>query len=178
MSSPIEKLEEELWGACVIQRAATNQQTIERWQTDESAHLRERFLVQPMPPELNDLVQSALAQWQQIEEKVCSGLGMSREEFLSEFKKSREGFLNRGREWQYAIARMRAGVSNAVRNMDWVNLFSWVLPNSDREHYEEYRAIGRMVTAVFYVELLSRHGHDYESDYLRKIEARWHLVSH
>jgi hypothetical protein len=177
MSSQIDKLEQELWGACVMQRAAKNQETMERWQTDELSHLRERFLVQPMPPELNDLVQSALGQWQKIEEKVSSGLGMNRAEFLMEFEKARQDFLDRGKEWQKAVTCMATKLYGAVRNMDWVNLFSWVLPNADTEHSEEYRAMGRMVTAIFYVELLSKYGHDYANDYLRKIEARWRLAS-
>jgi hypothetical protein len=61
--------------------------------------------------------------------------------------------------------------------MDWVNLFSWVLPNADRERAEAHRVVGRMVVALFYVELLSKHGADDQSLPLRQIEARWRLVS-
>ena len=36
--------------------------------------------------------------------------------------------------------------------MDWVNLFSWVLPNADRERAEAHRMVGRMVVALFYFD--------------------------
>jgi hypothetical protein len=177
MNSPIDNLEQALWGACVTQRAAQNQETIDRWQTDEFSHLTERYIIQPMPPSLNVLVQSALVQWQQIEEKVCSNLGINREQFLSEFNKAREDFLGRGREWEKTIISMEPVVYGAVRNQDWVNMFSWVLPKADKEHSEEYEVIGRMVTALFYIELLSKNGHDFESEDLKKIEARWRLAN-
>lgn len=77
MTSPIDRLEEDLWGACVIQRAAPDKETVERWQTDELAHLRERFLVRPLPAELADLAGRALAQWQQREQAACARLGMT-----------------------------------------------------------------------------------------------------
>jgi hypothetical protein len=32
--------------------------------------------------------------------------------------------------------------------MDWVNLFSWVLPSADRERAEAHRVVGRMVVAI------------------------------
>lgn len=160
-----------------MQRPAQDEETVNRWQEDELSHLKERFLVRSIPSELNELVKSALVEWQQIEKNVCSNMGMSREEFLNEFKKAREDFLNKGEEWQKIINSMQYIVYGAVRNMDWVNLFSWVLPIADKEHSEEYRKIGRMVTAIFYIEMLSKHGYDYENSYLKRIEARWRLLS-
>lgn len=177
MNSPIDKLEQELWNACVIQRAAQNEEAIDRWQRNELSHLKERFIVQTMPSELNGLVQSALVQWEQIETKLCSNLRITREKFLNEFEKAREDFLNRGNEYQKTVTSMQYKVYGTVRNMDWVNLFSWVLPNADKEHSDKYRTIGRMVTAIFYIEMLSKHGHDYENENLKKIEARWRLVN-
>lgn len=177
MNSPIDRLEREFWDSCVTQRPAQNQESIDRWQTDELSHLKERFFVHPMPVELNTLVQDALIQWQKIEKKVCSSLGINREYFLNEFEKAREDFHNRGKEWQRLLTSLQPSVYGAVRNMDWVNLFSWVLPNADKQHSEEHRKTGRMVTAVFYIELLSKYGNDYQNGYLKKIEARWHLVN-
>ncbi len=162
MNSPIDKLERELWDSCVTQHPAQNQESTVRWQTDELSHLKERFSVHSMPAELDALVQDALIQWQKIEKKLCSGLGINREHFLNEFEKAREDFHNKGNEWQRLINSMKRGVYGAVRNMDWVNLFSWVLPNADKKHTEEHRKTGRMVTAVFYIELLSKHGYNYK----------------
>lgn len=177
MNSPIDRLEQELWFSCVIQRHPKDQETINRWQTDEISHLKERFYVQPMPSSLNGLVQSALVQWQQIETKVCSNLGMTREQFLKEFEEAREDFLNNGIKWDKAIYSMQNAVYGAVRNMDWVNLFAWVLPLADTEFLVKHREIGRMVTAIFYIELLSKCGFDDDNLYLRNIEARWRLVN-
>ncbi len=177
MTSPIDKLEEALWGACVIQRAAPDEETVNRWQTDELAHLRERFLVQPLPAEFNDLAGRALAEWRDREHQVCSRQGMTRDAFLSEFEKLREDHRGGGLEWRKTVASLAPKVYGAVRNMDWVNLFSWILPNADRERAEAHRVVGRMVVALFYVELLSKHGFDDQSLPLRKIEARWRLVS-
>ena len=177
MISPIDQLEEALWGACVMQPAASDEETVERWQTDELAHLRERFRVRPLPAELADLAGRALVQWQEREESVCSRLGLTRDAFLRQFATLREDYLHGGHDWQQHVALLAPAIHGAVRNMDWVNLFSWVLPNTDRERAEAYRMVGRMVVALFYCELLSRHGTDDESLPLRKIEARWQLVS-
>jgi hypothetical protein len=177
MTSSIDRLEEDLWAACVIQRAAPDEETVERWQTDELAHLRERFFVRPMPAEFDDLVRRALAEWHDREQAACSRLGMTRDAFLGEFAKTREDYLGAGREWRQTSESLSPSIHGVVRNMDWVNLFSWVLPNADRERAEAHRMIGRMVVALFYVELLSKHGPGDQSLSLRKIEARWRLVS-
>ncbi|WP_295427354.1 hypothetical protein [uncultured Thiodictyon sp.] len=178
MTSPIDRLEEALWGACVVQGAAPDEGTLVRWQTDELAHLRERFSVRPLPAEFDDLARRALAQWQEREQVACARLGMAREAFLSEFEKLREDYLGGGQEWQRTALSLSSEIHGAVRNMDWVNLFSWVLPNADRERAETHRMVGRMVTALFYVELLFKHVLlDDQSLSLRKIEARWRLVS-
>jgi len=60
MILPIEKLEQELWNTCVIQYAAKDQETLDRWQRDEYAHIKERFLIQPMPSKLDKLFEKAL----------------------------------------------------------------------------------------------------------------------
>lgn len=177
MNSPIDKLEHELWNACIIQMPAKDHETIDRWQSDEIAHLKECFFVQPIPLGLDELVKNALTQWQQIETKVSLNLGMNREQFLKEFEKTREDFLNKGTEWEKAVESMQFELYGVVRNMDWVNLFSWVLPGADKEYYENHREIGRMVTAIFYIELLSKYGFDDENIYLRNIEARWRLIN-
>jgi hypothetical protein len=177
MGSPIDQLEEALWGACVIQRAPANEETVERWQTDELAHLRERFRVRPLPAELADLAGRALSQWQDREQVACSRLGLTRDAFLRQFGTLREDYLHGGHDWRRPVALLAPATHGAVRNMDWVNLFSWVLPNADRERAEAHRMVGRMVVALFYCELLSRHGTEDESLPLRKIEARCQLVS-
>lgn len=177
MISPIEKLEQELWNTCVIKYAAKDQETLDRWQRDEYAHIKERFLIQPIPSKFDELLEKALAQWQQIEEKVLSSLGMNREQFLTEFENLRKYFLNKGKEWQNTVACMQLSVYGAVRNMKWVNMFSFVLPDTDKEYFTEYRAIGRMVVAIFYLELLYKYDHDYENNNLKIIEARWLLVN-
>jgi hypothetical protein len=186
MRSPIDQLEERLWDCCVIQLAAQNQETIERWQTDEIAHIKERFAVQEMPNTLKPLVKAVIEQWKEIERKVCSRLNMNQEQFLSKFEDLRRNFLKGNNEWREDVLLMEPVVYGAVRNMDWVNLFAWILPNADKEHYDEYRAIGRMVTALFYVEILSKYiqhenlpknenvYYDDESA-LKRIEARWRL---
>jgi len=177
MSSPINKLEQSLRHACVHQRPADDEEMVKRWQVDEYSHLRERFFVLSIPSEYNNLVKSALIQWKEIESKVCAGLGLNSEEFLSEFEKAREDFLNRGANWQTTIASMYNHVYGSVLNMNWVNLFSWIFPKADKENIKDYKSIGRMVTAIFYIELLKRHGHDFENNDLKRIEARWRLVN-
>ncbi len=102
---------------------------------------------------------------------------MDREQFLSQFETVRADFFDRGTDWKVTVGYLRDKLYAAVRNMDWVNLFSWVLPSADKEHSIENRATGRMVTAIFYIELLSKYGQDYENDILKKIEARWRLVN-
>jgi|GEM_PF-1488188 len=173
--SAIETLQEELWGACVMQRAAQDQEVANRWQTNELSHLKEGFRVQPMPDYLNSFVQDALAEWQQIENKACHNL--NRGQILSEFEKARDDFLNGGNDWRKIIAAMELSVNEAVLNIDWVNLFAWVLPNADKENAEEHKVTGRIVTAIFYIEQLIKHGSHPEHNNLKRIEARWQLVN-
>lgn len=177
MRSAITQLESEIWNSCVRQLAARDEETARRWQTDEFAHLNERFLVQPLPAELEPLVSQAVMQWQQIEQQVCSKLGMTSEQFLHSFEKARHDFISGGKKWEPIIGAMQEGVAGAVRNMDWVNLFSWVLPKAVREPGGQNLSVGRMVTAIFYCELLSKYGKRDENGYLRKIEARWRFVN-
>jgi len=69
MTLSIDELESEIWSICVMQRAAQDEETINRWQTNELSHLKERFLVQPLPLELKNMAHSALIEWQQLEKK-------------------------------------------------------------------------------------------------------------
>ena len=65
-----------------------------------------------------------------------------------------------------------------VKNMDWVNLFSWILPLADKEGRESHIAIGRIVTAIFYTELLAHFdGSPFSAQALERIEARWQVVN-
>lgn len=180
MRSPIDQLAEALWGYCVSPRAAQDRETLERWQADEFAHLKEGFAVQMMPDNIKPLVEKAIAQWEEREKIVCSRLKMDREVFLEEFQRARESFLKGENGWAKTVLWMGHIVYGVVRNMDWVNLFSWILPAADPENFEKHRLIGKMVTAVFYIELLTKNGTNAASDigyHLARIEARWRLVN-
>jgi hypothetical protein len=61
--------------------------------------------------------------------------------------------------------------------MNWVNLFSWMLPYADKSKSKIYKDIGLMVTALFYVEMLYKYGDDLENNNLHRIEARWRIVN-
>jgi len=180
MKSPIDQLVGALWGYCVTQRAPQDQETLERWQTDEVAQIKEGFTVQTMPDNIQPLVEKAIAQWEEREKIVCSRLKMDRELFLNEFQKARESFLKGENGWEKTVLPMGVIVYGVVRNLDWVNLFSWMLPAADPENSEKHRIVGRMVTAIFYTELLSEHGRNPQGDIgnpLARIEARWRLVN-
>jgi hypothetical protein len=114
MTSAIDQLEEALWGACVMQRPAPDDETMERWQTDEFSRLRERFIVRPMPDTLNDLVQRAVAQWQVREQNGCSALEMTPARFLSDFERLRTDFLDGGPRWRIAVQAMSPQASIMV----------------------------------------------------------------
>ncbi len=176
-SSSINKLEGLIWNTCVRAKAPDSEDAISQWQEDEYAHLTEGFMVLPLPSDLNESVQNALAAWNTIEEKVCCRMNMSRAQFLEEFEKMREDFLKNGRQWKTKAMFMSAQVYGSVLNMNWVNLFSWMLPYADRTNSKTLRETGRMVTALFYIELLSKYGDDHENVYLKRIEARWRIVN-
>ncbi len=177
-SSAIDQLAINLWGYCVSQRPAEDEDTMRRWQTDELSHLKERFLVRPLPPKLRGLVEDALGEWKEKEGIVLEKLGMDIEGFLDTFEKLRKDFMSGGTQWQTDAISMYPAIRGAVKNLDWVNLFSWILPLADREKRESHKATGRMVTAIFYIELLARFN-DYttSSASLNRIEARWQLVN-
>ena len=176
MISPIDKLVDEVWGYCVIQRAPKNEETLKRWQGDEFSRLKEGFVIHPLPLELSGLVQDAIKQWENIEKQVLDRLKMSREEFLIKFKELREDFLKQGKRWRPILFSLYPKVYGAVRNMEWVNLFSWMLPHAYREQMDQLQQIGRMVTALFYIEIIGRTDRFSGPDPLRRIEARWQMV--
>lgn len=175
--SSINKLEGLIWNTCVRAKAPDSEDVVKIWQEDAYAHLTEGFMVLPMPSDLNESVQNALTSWNAIEEKVCCRINMSRGQFLDEFEKTREDFLKKGNIWKINAMKYSAQVYGSVLNMNWVNLFSWMLPYADRTNSKTHRETGRMVIALFYIELLSKYGDDHENVYLKRIEARWRIVN-
>ena len=182
MESAIDIMEKEVWACCVRQRAAKGDATIARWQKDEYAHLKERYIVEPMPDTMQPLVEKALAEWQKIENAFCAAVGMSPDEFLEAFEKARESFLmrfdKRDGVWQRFITNGNT-LQGRVRNMDWVNLFAWVLPQADPANRERNIRVGKMVTACLYTEYMFKYALNVgaSNEPLRLIEARWKLVS-
>lgn len=175
--NPIDVLEEEVLTNCLMQSSA-NEETIKKWQTDEVAHLKERFIISPLPDKLRPLVDSALSQWQKIEVKILSKLNTTKEEFLEKFKSARASFINGNNEWQIFIIDVGFAVRMAVKNLDWVNLFAWILPRADKENAQTYKETGLMMTAVFYSELLFKNlSIPQNKDNLRRVDARWILVN-
>jgi hypothetical protein len=175
---PISKLDQKLWDCCVRQRGATDDIVAKRWEHDPLAYQQEGFVIEPMPSSMQPLVDQAVTQWKQIEEKVCSNLKMSREQFIDEFEKARSSFRAGNNEWKKFVRQYGPAVYGAVLNMDVVNLFTWILPAADTDRQEAHRSIGRMVAAFFYTELLykSEQAVPDDSTFL-KMEARWSLVN-
>jgi hypothetical protein len=176
MKSAIDRLEEKVWASCITQRAAQDQQTIERWQRDHYAHLKERFIVSPIPATLNQLVEAALEEWQQRENRLFSSLGMSREQFLDKFEKTRTSFLQGKNAWQGFVYQTGEAVYAVVKNMDWVNLFSWILPVANTEIADRLYITGRTVATIFYIETLWKNL-DARPENFKNIEACWKLAS-
>jgi hypothetical protein len=179
VTSPIDQLESDLWIECVLQSLAEDDATIERWTNNEVVHIKERFIINPMPARMEPLLNQAEVQWKKIEYLVLTKLGQTRDQFLKEFELAREHYISGSKEWEgYAIKMLC--LSGAVRNIAWVNLFSWIVPAAICTNIGKYRDIGRMVTAIFYSEQLSKHlSHPSEEsiDILRRLEARWFLVN-
>jgi len=178
--SPIDKLVEELWYNCVSQIAAKDSETSEKWQKDEYLRLVEGFSVKQMPDKCKPLVDEAIAQWEQIEKSVCSRLRMNPDQLIEQFELIRNTLIDGNDRWQNYVDSLSYATRWAVRNMEWVNLFSWVLPAADIENSDKHRKTGRIVTAIFYIELLSKKIGDVESvqDYpINRIEARWRFVN-
>lgn len=178
MNTFIGQLEEELWWHCVQEHAADNQRLAERWQTDDLAHLKERYTVLPMPDSLRPLLEKALIEWREREKAIGTRLQVTPEQFVDEFKKAREQFLKGNDEWSLFVNRTGRIAYGAVRNMSWVNLFGWVLPAADPHNEEQHRKTGRFITALFYTELLFKYGNSQEQgNLMRRIEARWQLAN-
>lgn len=182
MQSAIVRLESALWDSCVTRMAPANTETAQRWQSDGLAYLKEGFLINPMPESLQPLVDEALAQWKQIEKTAWSRLQMTNEQFFPIFEKMRDSYLQEDDEWKSLIVSVGPALYGAVMNMDWVNLFAWILPMSNPDNFNKYYFFGRLVTAFFYTECLWKF---YESDSsdsdrktaLMKIETRWFIIN-
>jgi hypothetical protein len=158
---------------------AKDQQTLERWQADPLANLKEGFKVQPLPVTLLPLVEKAVAQWEEREKQVLSALQMDREQFLIKFRQARESFLQGNDEWKSFIFSTDPIVHDTVRNLDWVSLFTWKLPTADPENKDRYRTVGLMVASIFYIYSIVREEECPGAHFnpMGKIEAYWKLVN-
>lgn len=176
----IDRLEQELWSQCVTQVAATDDETIQRWRNDEVAHIRGRFRVSIMQESTRPLVEAAASEWERIEVIFLKRMGgMTREQFLTEFTALREEFLNKTPLWIGKALGWGNIAYGAVKNLDWVNLFSWVLPQADPSHVEDHRQRGKMVTAIYYTEMLGKYGTSEAPNHqniLTRVDARWQLL--
>ncbi|MEQ8192359.1 MAG: hypothetical protein ABRQ39_30615 [Candidatus Eremiobacterota bacterium] len=177
--SPINRLERELWNTCVRQVVAEDMKTAERWQDNPLDYMQEGFLIETMPASMKPLVEEAIIRWEEIEEKVLSRIKMTREQFLEAFEKARDSYFSKTDEWKSFALRYGSIVYGAVLNMDIVNLFAWILPNADPARGEAYCSLGRMVTAIFYTELLYKCDGEFNLNNhgLNKIEACWLLIN-
>ena len=183
----IDSLESKLWQLCINRRAATSDEQLERWQSDERAYLTEGFLVTPAPAECAAHIEAAMAEWDAIEASVLSPpptgafrrRAKDRQTFLNEFSEARQSYLA-GETLPIPLARLCLTLTGKVRNMDWVNLFTWVLPAADPEHRSAHLERAQMVVAVFYLEKIGKAllAPDHQDKAgMRKIETRWQLVA-
>ena len=183
MSSPIEKLEEEIWAECVTRVAPADDQVLERWKNDEAAHLKEGFVFHKMPISMKPLAQQAVERWGQIEAQVLERLQADEDKFLKYFEEIRDSCLRGNDDWRPIVIRIGEIVYSAVRNMDWVNLFAWILPNVNPDEAATYKRLGRMVVAMFYIEFMMKHIDDCgivipDPEITRKkLENRWQMVN-
>lgn len=182
--SAIDQLLSEIRARCVVQLGAPDEETAQKWYEDDFLHLTHGYLVNPMPADLEPLVQQATAEWKETEWRICERLGFDRQEFLRKFEEARSDFLANGDDWQEFVLQTCPAVHGAVMNMEWVTLFSWLLPFSDHANANAHRDTGRFVAAALYIETL----YDYKlsgrygantlcRDPIMKLEARWRLAS-
>ncbi len=168
-----------MWFSCILERAAKDQEELERWQSDEVAHIKGRFIVRHIPDDLKPLVEEAVNQWHSIEKEIFP-TEIEKERFMKEFEEARSDLLSGGEGWKLFASKYGAVVYGKVRNMDWVNLFSWILPKAIPGESVRFKEIGRIVTSLFYTEIMfkSKNSPNIRGNKLfQKIEARWKLVS-
>ena len=179
----IDKLSERLAGrACQV--AAPTDELFKRWQIDAYAKLTEGYNVFPIDETFNPLISAALDEWRSIEEEVCKHLEMTSEEIINTVTSSRKAFGDGGLKWDMILSPLRACPNGVIRNIGWVNTFTWILPRADAENKERYKRVGQLVAALFYVEMFSRYGFDYQkngrtydNEVCARIDACCQLVS-
>lgn len=185
--SKIDHLESDLWYACVRQRAPRDENQADRWRQDELAHLRERFVVTTAPPEFGHIITGALAEWDRIEAQILAldpvrpidQPSATRADYLAAFAEARESFLE-DRTVSPQHLDIGVAVRGAVRNMDWVNLFAWVLPGAVPDDREALLDRARMVVATYYFEMIGkavRFPNQMHDRLIKKLEAQWKLVT-
>jgi hypothetical protein len=172
VTSIIDQLVESAWDNCVGRKAAKDQEEAIKWQNDEYAFIKESISVQSLPSMLVPDVDKALDQWSKIEQRVLEELRMTQEQFLTEFERTRQCYLSGNNSWRNSKV-LNVCVTGVVRNMEWVNLFGWMLPESYPSIKKSMPNISKMVTAIFYLELLIRRE---SPSYMSKIEVRWKMA--
>jgi hypothetical protein len=121
-------------------------------------------------------MEAAFEEWQERENRLFSSLRMSREQFLEKFEKTREAFLQGKNDWQGFVYQTGEASYAVVKNMDWVNLFSWILPAANPEIADNLFIKGKTVAAIFYIEKLWKNL-DARPEDLKNVEACWKLAS-
>jgi hypothetical protein len=180
MPQYIDQLSEELWNLCPQPVAETDEE-VKEWYYQPESHLKKfSELVQPLRPSMNSLVQEAINEWQKIEFNLFFVLKINRADFIDEFKKTRELFFSKKMDWQPGIYKYGLLCEGLVRNMEWINAFSWQLPAADPKNCKKYVEIAEVMIAVMYLEILVKYMDEADPDNLneplKKIEARYKVV--
>ena len=177
--SAIDQLEQVMWSQVITQSPATDDDTIRRWYEDDLVHLKERYRVAPMDESNRELVNAAIAEWSLIQVKFTENAGFSEDEFLERFTQLREWKLENVPQAGVNVAQLSQMARGVVKNMDWVNLFSWILPQADPKHKLAHLLWGRMVTGIYYVELLGKQNISTVGsgdNPITRVDARWRYM--
>jgi len=173
----IDRLWEEVYWCCVNPLYPKDETTAKLWKEDEFLRLKHGYYITPLPEKLKGHILDAISFWKRREIEVFEKMGMKRDEFLRKFRELREDYYQGGKRWKKNVVIFYSKVKGAVKNIQWVDLFSWILPIADSENVEVYRSIGMVMTALFYIEMLFKSSYPSGEDYIKRIEARWKIVN-
>jgi hypothetical protein len=142
---------------------APDEATVERWQSDSLAHLREGYRIREIQNEHRKIVDSALIQWKDCESVVLGIFDGSHDDFAEWFS------LLRATMWrdQYVPLHSLGSENNliygatelsrrVVTNIGWCRAFGAFLPLSIPEIRPSLAQVGMMMSSIFYLEMIAK----------------------
>ncbi len=134
-------------------------QTASQWAADSVIHALEGFEIRPYDDSYDQLLQTALKQWQNREACLLSSLDVSGAVFDRWFSKIVQSFHSQSGDvphMGHPLGSALLAAGELVRNMEWVRTFVCFVPRHVQQDRPLFLEAGLRMASIFYLEMLDK----------------------